>query len=145
MNLRRDCMHYWRTLKKRFLKGSEKRVILEKEIKEYEHRLTDLNYKIKESMNELVELQESLGRIKIEHEEHRSDISKLVSMKKKMQEEVNKNQLLLEKYTKIKEKLKAEQEAIKKRRGLTNDREFAPARSSENFQHEKDFSKIFRL
>lgn len=131
--------------KKRFLKGSEKRVILEKEIKEYEHRLTDLNYKIKESMNELVGLQESLGRIKIEHEEHRSDISKLVSMKKKMQEEVNKNQVLLEKYTKIKEKLKAEQEAIRKRRGLTTDREFAPARNSENFQHEKDFSKIFRL
>ena len=66
-------------------------------------------------------------------------------MKKKMQEEVNKNQVLLEKYTKIKEKLKAEQEAIKKRRGLTTDREFAPARTSENFQHEKDFSKIFRL
>ncbi len=131
--------------KKRFLKGSEKRVMLEKEIKEYEHRLTDLNYKIKESMNELVGLQESLGRIKIEHEEHRSDISKLVSMKKKMQEEVNKNQVLLEKYTKIKEKLKAEQEAIKKRRGHTTDREFAPARNSENLQHEKDFSKIFRL
>jgi chromosome segregation protein len=129
----------------RYLKGSEKRVLLEKEIKEYEHRLTDLNYKIKESMNELVGLQESLGRIKIEHEEHRSDISKLVSMKKKMQEEVDKNQVLLEKYTKIKEKLKAEQEAIKKRRGHTTDREFAPARTSENFQNEKDFSKIFRL
>jgi hypothetical protein len=96
-------------------------------------------------MNELVELQESLGRIKIEHEEHRSDISKLVSMKKKMQEEIDKNQVLLEKYTKIKEKLKAEQDAIKKRKGLKVDREFAPARNSENFQNEKDLLKIFRL
>ncbi len=131
--------------KKRYIKGEEKRTKLESEIKEYEQRLNELNYKIKESMNELVELQESLGRIKIEHEEHRSDISKLVPMKKKMQEEIDKNQVLLEKYTKIKEKLKTEQEAIKKRKGFTTDREFAPARSSEKFQNEKDLSKIFRL
>jgi len=130
---------------KRYLKEQEKRTKLEGEVKEYEHRLTDLNNKIKESMNELVELQESLGRIKIEHEEHRSDISKLVPMKKKMQEEIDKNQLLFEKYTKIKEKLKAEREAIKKRKGYPSDREFAPARNSENFQNEKDLSKIFRL
>jgi len=130
---------------KRHLKGEEKRAVLESEIKEYEHRLTELNYKIKESMNELVELQESLGRIKIEHEQHRSDISKLVPMKKKMQEEVDKNQSLLEKYTKIKEKLKAEQETMKKRGRHTADREFSPARNSENFQNEKDLSKIFRL
>ena len=145
MNLRKDCMHLLENSKKRFLKGSEKRVVLEKEIKEYEHRLTDLNYKIKESMNELVGLQESLGRIKIEHEEHRSDISKLVSMKKKMQEEIDKNQLLFEKYAKIKEKLKAEREAMKKRKGLIVDREFAPARTEENLKNERDLSKIFRL
>jgi len=131
--------------KKRYLKGEEKRTTLESEIKEYEHRLTELNYKIKESMNELVELQESLGRIKIEHEEHRSDISKLVPMKKKMQEEIDKNQVLLEKYTKIKEKLKAEQEAIKKRKDHTADREFTPVSNSEKFQNEKDLSKIFKL
>jgi len=130
---------------KRYLKGQEKRTKLEGEVKEYEHRLTELNYKIKESMNELVELQESLGRIKIEHEEHRSDISKLVPMKKKMQEEIDNNQVLLEKYTKIKEKLKAEQEAIKKRKGFTAEREFTPAHNSENIQSEKDLSKIFRL
>ena len=130
---------------KRYLKGQEKRTKLEGEVKEYEHRLTELNNKIKESMNELVELQESLGRIKIEHEEHRGDISKLVSMKKKMQEEIDKNQLLFEKYMKIKEKLKAEQQAIKKRKGLKVDREFSPTRNNENFQNEKDLSKIFKL
>ncbi len=130
---------------KRFINGEEKRSKLESEIKEYEQRVSELNNKVKESMNELVELQESLGRIKIEHEEHRGDISKLVAMKKKMQEEIDKNQLLFDRYSKLKEKIKLEYELIKKRREIPNERELVPSKNSETILQQNDLSKIFKL
>lgn len=93
----------------RYQKSVERRATLDNEIKEYESRLNDLNLKIKDSMNELVELRSSVNRIKLEHEEHRLSITKFVSIKKKLDEEIKKNQTLLNKYKQIREKIKIEQ------------------------------------
>jgi len=62
----------------------------------------------------LVELQTSLARIKLEHEEHQNGITKLVSMKKKLQQEISKHQVVVGKYQKVREKIKFEQ-AMKKK------------------------------
>ena len=43
-----------------------------------------------------VELQTSISMIKVEHEEHRGNIVKLASMKKKLQEEIAKSQRVLQ-------------------------------------------------
>jgi chromosome segregation ATPase len=97
------------SMSNRMKKGTESTVKLNNEIKEYETRLTELNNSIKESMNELVEIRTTLNNTKIEHEEHRGDIAKLVNMKKKLVTEISKHQSVLEKYKKISEKIKFEQ------------------------------------
>lgn len=66
-------------------------------------------------MDELVELQTAISMIKVEHEEHRGNVVKLVSMKKKLQEEISKSQKILQRYQKIREKLKIEQSFLKNR------------------------------
>lgn len=66
-------------------------------------------------MDELVELQTAISMIKVEHEEHRTNVMKLANMKKKLQEEINKNQKILQRYQKIKEKLKIEQSILRNR------------------------------
>ena len=89
--------------------STDNTVKLNNEIKEYETRLTELNNSIKESMNELVDMRTTLSNTKIEHEEHRGDIAKLITMKKKLVSELSKHQTVLEKYKKISEKIKFEQ------------------------------------
>lgn len=92
----------------KYIETREKRFRIEKDIKGYEDRLFELNLKINESMNELVEIQSSISTIKIEHENHRGQVIKLSTMKKRLNEEVSKNRKLLQRYQKIREKLKIE-------------------------------------
>ncbi|MGD8307253.1 MAG: hypothetical protein PVF17_11410, partial [Ignavibacteria bacterium] len=102
------------SMSNRIKRNSENEIKINGEIKEFEDRLTELNVSIKESTNELIELQTSLSNIKIEHEEHRSGITKLVSMKKKLLAEISKHQTVLQKYQKVNEKIKFEQAMIQK-------------------------------
>ena len=51
-------------------------------------------------------------------EEHRQDINKLVSMKKKLEEEISKYEVTIDKYEKIKEKIKQEQDLLRDKRGI---------------------------
>ena len=104
------------SLNNKLKKSTDNEVKLNSEIKEYENRLTELNTSIKESMTELVDLQTSLTNTKLEHEEHRTGIMKFVSMKKKLQNEISKHQVVLEKYKKISEKIKFEQAMMQKER-----------------------------
>jgi chromosome segregation ATPase len=101
-----------------FNKYDEKRPVLENEKKEYGHRLNELNKNIKDSVNELSSLHASINKIKEEHEEHRQDINKLVSMKKKLEEEISKYKVSIDKYEKIKEKIKQEQDILRDKRGI---------------------------
>ena len=96
------------SMNNRLKKTGDSNVKLNSEIKEYENRLNGLNNSIKESMNELLGLQTSISNIKIEHEEHRSGIAKLVAMKKKLQNEISKHQSVLQKYRSLREKAKME-------------------------------------
>ena len=101
------------SMNNRLKKSTDNTVKLNNEVKEYETRLNELNNSIKESMNELVEMRTNLNNTKIEHEQHRGDISKLVTMKKKLANEISKHQSVLEKYKKISEKIKFEQAMTK--------------------------------
>jgi hypothetical protein len=57
-----------------------------------------------------------MNKIKAEHEEHRVAINKLASLKKKLEEDLNKKQMIVDKYVKIKEMIRHEQELIKMKR-----------------------------
>ncbi len=102
------------SMNNRLRKNSDNTVKLNSEIKEYENRLTELNKSIKESVSELVELQTSISNIKVEHEEHRGEIIKLVTMKKKIEHDISKHQSVLQKYQKISEKIKFERAMMQK-------------------------------
>ncbi len=102
------------SMNNRLRKSSDNTVKLNSEIKEYENRLTGLNKSIKESVSELVELQTSISNIKVEHEEHRGEIIKLVTMKKKIEHDISKHQSVLQKYQKISEKIKFERAMMQK-------------------------------
>lgn len=102
----------------RFNKNAERKNSLDGEIKEYENRLNELNKAVKDSMNELVNLKSTIGRIKVEHEGHRIDINKLASVKKKLEEEINKHKIEIDKYMKIKEKIRQEQNLIKMKKEI---------------------------
>jgi chromosome segregation ATPase len=96
------------------------RVSLEKELIENKRRLNDLNQNIRNSTNELLDLQNSIDKIKIEHEEHRLAINKLAALKKKLENEISKYQILIDKYSKFKEMIRQEQEIIKMKRELAD-------------------------
>ena len=102
-------------MNQKFVEAKEKRTKIDKDVKVYEEKVDELNHKISDSMEELVELQSAISMIKVEHEEHRGSIVKLVSMKKKLQEEIAKSQRVLQRYQKIREKLKIEQSILKNR------------------------------
>ena len=93
-----------------------RRIALEQEVEENNSVLNNLKEKISDSANDLSELRESVNKIKVEHEEHRVAINKLASMKQKLIEEINKQQMIVDKYSKIKEMIKQEQELIKLKR-----------------------------
>jgi chromosome segregation ATPase len=125
----------FRRSEERFSRNSEKKSALESELRDYESRLNELNKAIKDSMNELVDLRTTISRIKVEHEEHRLGINKLVSLKKKLEEEISKHQVVIDKYTKIKEKIRHDQEIIRRKREVLAARE----KSDENTEDDKSF------
>lgn len=93
--------------------------LLDKEIADNLNRLNALNQNIRNSTGELSELRNSINKIKIEHEDHRVSINKLAAIKTRLEEEINKNKLVIDKYANIKEKIRQEQELIKKKREIT--------------------------
>lgn len=94
------------------------RASLEKELIENKRRLNDLNQNIRNSTNELSDLRNSINKIKVEHEEHRLAINKLAALKKKLENEISKHQIVIDKYSKFKEMIRQEQELIKMKREL---------------------------
>jgi chromosome segregation ATPase len=92
------------------------RASLEKELIENKKRLNDLNQNIRNSTNELADLRNSVDKIKVEHEEHRLAINKLAALKKKLEDEISKHQVVIDKYSKFKEMIRQEQELIKMKR-----------------------------
>jgi chromosome segregation ATPase len=92
-----------------FSKAGARKLKLDDELREYEEKVITYREKINSSMKELAQLQASIGSIKVEHEEHKGTISKLVSMKKRLHEEILKQQAALQKFQKVREKMKIEQ------------------------------------
>jgi chromosome segregation ATPase len=81
----------------------------ESELSYYEDQIQGYRTKIADSLKELNDIKEAVGSLKIEHEEYRSNISRLSALKKKLQEELTKHQTILQRYQKIKEKIQTEQ------------------------------------
>jgi len=90
-------------------KAENRKLKLNDELLAYEDKTQEIMAKIKDSMNELEGLQDSIGSIKIEHEEYKGNIEKLSTMKKRLNEEILKQQEILQKYQKLREKLRIEQ------------------------------------
>jgi chromosome segregation ATPase len=134
------------TMNQKFIDTKDRRSKAEKDVRSYEERVEEFNQKISESMDELVELQSAISMIKVEHEEHRGNIVKLASMKKKLQEEITKSQRVLQRYQKIREKLKIEQSILKNRqdsiaRKISID---DSAEINEN-QQEQESTRLFKI
>ncbi|MDR3667535.1 MAG: hypothetical protein P4L35_11895 [Ignavibacteriaceae bacterium] len=81
----------------------------ENELNYYEDQIQGYRTKIADSLKELNELKSSVGSLKIEREEYRSNISRLSALKKKLHEELTKHQTVLQRYQKMREKLQIEQ------------------------------------
>jgi chromosome segregation ATPase len=81
----------------------------ENELNYYEEQIQGYRTRIAESLNELDELKASVGSLKIEQEEYRGNISRLSSLKKKLHEEIIKHQTILQRYQKVREKLRIDQ------------------------------------
>lgn len=92
------------------------KISLEKEISENKNRLNELNQNIRQSTGELSELRDSISKIKVEHEEHRLSINKLTFAKTKLETHIENHKKIIEKYISIKDKIREEQELIKKKR-----------------------------
>ena len=140
----KGILNIFNGIEARYHTGYEKRIKLDTEVKEYEERLKSLNVKIKDSMNEMFDLQQSLTQIKIEHEEHRGQISKLVEMKKKLSDEIARNQKLFDKYRQVKQKLKNENLL---NFNLSENKEEPLAQVDENFRKYAlpELTKVFKL
>ncbi len=134
------------SMNQKFVEAKEKRSRVEKEVKVYEEKVDEINHKISDSMDELVELQSAISMIKVEHEEHRGNIVKLASMKKKLQEEIVKSQRVLQRYQKIREKLKIEQSILKNRQDSIA-RKISIDDSSEinENQQEQETTRLFKI
>lgn len=96
------------------------KILLEKEISDNKRRLNELNQNIRQSTSELTNLHDSINKIKIEHEAHRVSMNKLASVKTKLEDQIEKHKKIIIKYTNIKEKIKQEQELIKKKKELAS-------------------------
>jgi chromosome segregation ATPase len=92
-----------------YSKAGVRKLKLDDEIREYEEKILNYREKINDLMKELTQLQASISSIEVEHEEHRATISKMVTMKKRLHEEILKQQSALQKFQKVREKLKIEQ------------------------------------
>jgi len=111
------------------------RASLEKELIENKRRLNDLNQNIRNSTTELSDLRSSIDKIKVEHEEHRLAINKLAALKKKLEDEISKHQIVIDKYSKFKEMIRQEQELIRlKREHLVSNKS-----STQSVEGEKTF------
>lgn len=95
------------------------RASLEKELIENKKRLNDLNQNIRNSTTELADLRNSIDKIKVEHEDHRLAINKLAALKQKLEDDISKYQIVIDKYSKFKEMIRQEQELIKMKRELS--------------------------
>jgi chromosome segregation ATPase len=129
----------------RLKKSTEKREKVEGEIKEYEIRLKELNNNIKDSMNELVDLQSAIGKIKIEHEEHRLEINKLASLKNKLYDEISKSRIILDKYKKIRERIRSEKESIIRQREEKPNKDYKSQSTTQSNISIPDLTKMFKL
>ena len=113
MNLEKSLQEILKMSNDNLYKAEARKLKLDDDMKEYEEKLESCREKINESMNQLVDLQASIGTIKAEEEEHKGNISKLVSMKKRLRDEILKQQSTLQKFQKIREKIKVEQAVSK--------------------------------
>ncbi len=104
-------------MNERFEKTRTKKHDVDEEIAGYEDRLHITRERISESRKELSELQASIGRLKLEHEEQRGYITKLAAKKNKLLEEISRSQTLLQKYDEIKEKAKVEKASTNGKEG----------------------------
>lgn len=133
------------TMNSKYVDTRERRYKIDKDIKEHEDRLNEINQKVSDAMTELVELQNSISAIKIEHEDHRGQIIKLASLKKKLHDEIVKNQRALQRYQKIREKIKLEQTLSRGRKENPDLKieldQFKDSESKEG----QDNSKIFKI
>ena len=129
-----------------FYKAEARKLKLNDELNEYEDKLQSRRDKLNESLQELSELQNSIGAIKVEQEEHKGNISKLVALKKRLHEEILKQQTMLQKFQKIREKLKIEQALAKNKQAggpyMGGDAE-ASQKKSEDSGHKN--AQIFKL
>ncbi len=96
-----------------FYKTEERKLKLDSELRNYEDKLRSSRDKINDSMRDLTELQSTIKAAKMEHEEYKTNISKMAAMKKRLHEEILKQQAALQKYQKLREKLKIEQALVK--------------------------------
>ncbi|PIW69757.1 MAG: hypothetical protein COW08_05470 [Ignavibacteriales bacterium CG12_big_fil_rev_8_21_14_0_65_30_8] len=146
-NIDKDLQNLVDVMVSSYNRSEERRKDLEKDIKLYDEQLDTFKEKINESMNEMLEIQSNVSGLKLEHEELRSSISKLIKTKKKLHEDISKYQDVVQRYQSIKEKLKIEQ-AIAKNKELPGPFKGKNVKSGISLDKESEShqrSKLFKI
>lgn len=91
-----------------YSRSKERNNKFESELNFYEERLQDFRNKIAASMKELEDLRNTVSSLKMEKHEYKNSVEKLGLLKKKLQEEILKHQNVLQRYQRIREKLRIE-------------------------------------
>jgi len=148
-NIDRDLQNLVDVMVSSYNRSDERKKEIEKDIKLYDEQLDTYKEKINESMNELLEIQSSVSELKLEHEEYRNGISKLVKTKKKLHDDISKYQNVVQRYQNIKEKLKIEK-AIAKNRAMPGPGPFKGNETTSNISLNKEAekgrgSKLFKI
>jgi DNA repair exonuclease SbcCD ATPase subunit len=90
-------------------KSEERRKKIVSEIGDYENQLQQIKERVSDATNELVDVQNAITNFRHEEEIYKTEISKFVSIKKKLQDEIAKHQIILQRFQKIRDKLKIDQ------------------------------------
>ncbi len=106
--LEKSLQELLRIYNESFIKIDRKKEKQFNELKQYEDTLQQYRNNIDQAIKDLEQLQSKIGSIRIEHEEYKGSLSKMVNMKKRLHDEILKQQTTLQKYQKVREKLKIE-------------------------------------
>lgn len=146
-NIDKDLQNLVDVMVSSYNRSEERRKDLEKDIKLYDEQLDTFKERINESMNEMLEIQSNVSGLKLEHEELRTSIAKLIKTKKKLHEDISKYQDVVQRYQSIKEKLKIEQALAKNKEipGPYNGNEVKSNISLNKEAEANQRSKLFKI
>ena len=136
-NLDQEMKELFSTMVNSYDKSSKRRILLQNEMQNYDEQLQAVKEQVSGAMKELIEIQNSIGNFKIQQENQKADVNKMASIKKKLQDEISKHQIVLQRYQKLRDKFKIDQSVSKSKQAAGP----YPGASANVNQHDTEMKK----